>query len=140
MKPPLLVADRDAELRRLFARYLRTNGYYVMTATQGLDCLEKLRRFSPAALLLDLELCWGGGDGVLAWLREEGAAYTVPVIVTVTEGSAPPAAEPPIVRVLPKPFSPSALLDSVHAALARKGQEKPPNRKSAAACSELYIG
>ena len=140
MKPPLLVADRDAELRRLYESYLRANGYDVIPALHGLDCLGKLRRLAPAALLLDLELCWGGGDGVLAWLREEGAAYTVPVIVTATARSALPAAEPPIVSVLPKPFTPSALLESVRVALARKGREQPPTRRSAAACSELYIG
>jgi hypothetical protein len=43
----------------------------VETASDGLDCLKKLRRATPAALVLDLKLHWGGGDGVLAWLRED---------------------------------------------------------------------
>ena len=69
MKQRLLIADRDAELCEVFRTFLTERGYEVETSTDGLDCLAKLRQVTPAVLVLDLELLWGGGDGVLAWLR-----------------------------------------------------------------------
>ena len=71
MKQALLIADRDAELCDVYRRFLTDRGYEVETSSDGLDCLRKLRQVTPAVLVLDLELLWGGGDGVLAWLREE---------------------------------------------------------------------
>jgi DNA-binding response OmpR family regulator len=143
MKPNLLIADGDAELRAVYQRFLSERGYQVATASDGLDCLEKLRRLSPAVLVLDLELRWGGGDGVLARLREESATSRVPVVLTATAGNPLDVAKvikPPVVKFLPKPFALTALLESVRAAVAKKGREEPINGNGAAACTELYIG
>src|SRR5438067_11067086 len=71
MKQTLLIADGDAELCDLYEMFLTECGYEVEAASDGLDCLRKLRQVIPAVLVLDLELRWGGGDGVLARLREE---------------------------------------------------------------------
>ena len=84
MKQRLLIADRDAELCEVYRRFLTERGYEVETSTDGLDCLAKLRQVTPAVLVLDLELLWGGGDGVLAWLREERPAPRIPVLLTAT--------------------------------------------------------
>ena len=54
------------------------------TVSNGLDCVEKLRRVTPAVLAWELR--WGGGDGVRAWLREKGAKSGVPVVLTTTAG------------------------------------------------------
>ena len=53
MKPTLLIAQSDAELRDAYRRFLTGRGYDVETAADGLDCLEKLRRVAPAVLVLD---------------------------------------------------------------------------------------
>jgi DNA-binding NtrC family response regulator len=143
MKPILLIAEGDAELCDLYRRFLGAHGYEVETASNGLDCLGKLRRVRPAALVLDLELRWGGGDGVLAWLREESAMSGVAVVLTATAGSLPnlaAAVRPPVVRFLPKPFALTALLETVRAAVANKGRAEPCKLNRAAACSELFIG
>ena len=140
MKPTLLIADSDAELCDLFKRFLIKRGYDVETASDGLDCLAKLRRATPAAVVLDLELRWGGGDGVLAWLREErpGAA----VILTATAGRGLEASdilEPPVLGLLPKPFTLSALLEKVRSAVAR-GQELVRKEGCLDALPELFLG
>ncbi len=70
MKPMLLFADDDAELCQDYARFFSARGFDVETASNGLDCLRKLRQKNPVVLVLDLQLRWGGGDGVVAWLRE----------------------------------------------------------------------
>jgi CheY-like chemotaxis protein len=116
MKPVLLIADSDAELCDIYQQFLGREGYEVVIASDGLDCLEKLRRVRPAALVLDLVLRWGGGDGVLAWLREESAGPGVAVVLTATGGHHPGRGEdtgPPVVRFLPKPFC-GTLLGAFH--------------------------
>ena len=142
MRPTLLIAESDAELRAIYQRFLSERGYDVDTVSDGLDCLEKLRRLNPAALVLDLELRWGGGDGVLAWLREDGIRFGLPVILTATAGYAQPVADsiqPPVVEYLPKPFGLTALLKGVRTAVAKRGREEPFNPNGGAS-SEYFIG
>src|SRR5262249_45535611 len=119
MKPALLIAESDAEPCDVYRRFITERGYEVETASDGLDCLAKLQRATPAAVVLDMNLPWGGGSGVLAWLREERANSGVAVILTATAGhllEASAAIEPPVVGFLPKPFALTALLESVRSA------------------------
>ena len=130
MKQRLLIADRDAELCEVYRRFLTERGYEVETSTDGLDCLAKLRQVTPAVLVLDLELLWGGGDGVLAWLREESPAPRIPVLLTATAAAPPDMAEfnePPVVDYLPKPFALAGLLERIRSAVAKKGRREPSN-------------
>jgi CheY-like chemotaxis protein len=139
MRPLLLVAEGDAESCEVYREFLAAHHYGVETAADGLECLEKLRRLVPAVLVLDRQLRWGGGDGVLAWLREQRAAAGVPVVLTAAaDGPADVADDlgPPVVKLLPKPFPLTALLESVRTAVA----ERAVQRGSRAACSELFIG
>jgi DNA-binding response OmpR family regulator len=141
MTPTLLIADSDAELCKVYQRFIAAHGYEVETASDGLDCLAKLRRATPAALVLDLKLRWGGGDGVLAWLREERAGSEVAVILTATPGHGLDAGEivPPVIGFLLKPFSLTTLLASVHSAVT-KGQKAAWKPGLIAAPSDLYLG
>jgi len=137
----LLIADGNAEWCNLCRQFLTKRGYEVETSSDGLDCLRKLRRLTPAAFVLDLELPWGGGDGILAWLREENPAHGVPVILTGTAGYSQPFAifvEPPVVDYFPKRFGLIALLEKVRSAVAEKIPREPSNRHRA--CPELFIG
>lgn len=120
MKPTVLIAESDRELCDIFRKFLTKAGYEVATAADGLDCLGKLRQQMPAVLVLDLELRWGGGEGVLAWLREEDVGSTVSVILTTTAASPAPFVEEPVVQILFKPFALTALLKSVRDAIAPK--------------------
>jgi DNA-binding response OmpR family regulator len=135
MKPRLLIADDDAELCQLYGRFLAERGYEVETSTDGLDCLRKLRCRQPAVLVLDLELRWGGGDGVLAWLREQ-AGPALPAVVLLASGASPePLTElvvPPVTCCLRKPFSLDALLNGVRTAAAQ-GQRRSTDRSREAA-------
>jgi DNA-binding response OmpR family regulator len=142
MNQTLLIADGDAELCGVYQRFITARGYRVETASDGLDCLAKLRRATPAAVLLDLDLRWGGGDGVLAWLRAEKAASGVAVILTAKAGcprDVTDVIEPPVVRFLRKPLALPVLLESVRSAIA-KGQEAAKMARQVPALSELYLG
>ena len=126
MKQTLLIADGDAELCDIFGRFFTDNGYVVRTALDGLDCLRKLRRMMPTVLVLDQELLWGGGDGVLAWLREEDFSHGIRVVFT---GDLAEIKDPPVVDCVSKPFALSGLLESVRFAVASMGRRKPSSSR-----------
>jgi DNA-binding response OmpR family regulator len=137
----LLIADGDAELCDLYRQYLSKHGYEVETSSHGLDCLRKLRQVTPAALVLDLELRWGGGNGILAWLREENPAHGIPIILTAPAGYPQAFAsfiEPHVVDYLSKPFALPALLERVRSAVAGKMTREPSNKHCV--YPELFIG
>ncbi len=78
--------------------------------------LRKLRQVTPAALVLNLALHWGGSDGVLAWLREENPKHEIPVILMATTACPHNFAEliePPVVDCLLKPLALTALMQSL---------------------------
>jgi DNA-binding response OmpR family regulator len=142
MKPTLLIADSNAELCDVYQRFITARGYDVETASDGLDCLAKLRRATPAVVVLDLKLRWGGSDGVLAWLREERATSGVAVILTATANNSLDASEvvaPPVIEFLLKPFPLTVLLERVRSAVAR-GQKAARKAAPVPALSELFLG
>jgi hypothetical protein len=69
-------------------------GYEVETASRGVDCMGKLRRKPPGVLLLDLGIPWGGGEGVLAAMRDDRNLREIPVLLI------PVAGEPPAIQSL----------------------------------------
>jgi DNA-binding NtrC family response regulator len=144
MKQRLLIADGDAELCDVYGQFFAECGYEVETSTNGLGCLGKLRQSMPAALVLDLEIRWGGGDGVLDWMREVSPAHGIPVILTATAGFPQRVAEfleaPPVVDYLTKPFALSTLLEKVRSAIAKNGRSEPSDPHLVPVYSELFIG
>lgn len=77
----VLIADPDRYLVASYRDRLWRHGLEVATATDGLECLDLLRRFEPDVLVLDPSLPWGGGDGVLTLMHEEADIPSIPVIL-----------------------------------------------------------
>ena len=110
----VLVVDNEPEVRTRYQDLLTSRGYDVETATSGLECLEKLRSFSPDVLILDLHIPWGGGDGVLAAMRDDCRLSQVPVLLTLLGSTGTlRGIVSPQVETLTKPFSPMTLLGKV---------------------------
>ena len=142
MKHRLLIADHDAGLCELYGKFLAEMGYDVETSTDGLDCLAKLRRATPAVLVLDLDLLWGGGDGVIAWLREKGRAPGIPVLLTASaldQHDMAEISEPPVVDYLPKPYTLASLLEKIRSAVANKGRRNPSGQNSVTGYPRLLV-
>lgn len=115
--PTVLLAESNRDLRETCCQYLACQGFQVETAESGLDCVTKLRQFVPDLLILDLELPWGGGDGVLGMMREHARLASVPVLLTSAAASPQQLGgfvSPPVVKALAKPFPLAAFLE--HAA------------------------
>lgn len=77
----VLLADPDESLLASYRDYLTGDGFEVATATGGLDCVAQLRWFQPHVLILEPDLPWGSGDGVLALMQDHTDVPQVPVIV-----------------------------------------------------------
>ncbi len=122
MKPRLLATDPDPLLLGIYRTYFPHFGFDVATAADGLECVRLLRAFVPDALILSLELLWGGGDGVLSYVREEDRLPPIPVVLTM-DGLQPAKAVkhlvPPVVKLLEKPFRLRDLRACVEMALQR---------------------
>jgi CheY-like chemotaxis protein len=128
--PTVLIAEAERELREAYIQFLSSLGFEIHIAADGLECLSKLRRFLPDVLILDLELLWGGGEGVLAVMREDTRLLHQRVILTSAVASAhvlKRLASPLGLQALTKPFPLSNLLevDLLASLDARRG---PSNR------------
>jgi len=57
-EPPLqvLVVEDDAALRELVSFALLEEGYQVISAANGADALERVRRYHPEVILLDVQM------------------------------------------------------------------------------------
>ncbi len=114
MKSRVLIADSDADLRDILRTFLSASGYDVAMATDGLKCLEQIERFQPDVLVVEREMPWGGGDSVVAKLREEHPPLAMEVVIITDDGrDFEPAA--PVVACLEKPFSMELLLEALQA-------------------------
>jgi CheY-like chemotaxis protein/anti-anti-sigma regulatory factor len=90
----VLLADPDEKLLVSNRVFLSRHGFEVATATNGLECLEKLRDFRPDVLVLEPEMSWGQGDDVLALMEEESDVPRVPVLILSGGSDNPRIPEP----------------------------------------------
>jgi DNA-binding response OmpR family regulator len=77
----ILLALTDEELRHQYRAYFVNEGFEVCTTDDGVQCIEAVRRFLPDLLVLDPDLLWVGGDGVLAVLDRDPKLSFVEVLV-----------------------------------------------------------
>jgi len=126
----ILVAEADADLAAAYRQFLAHHGFDVTMASGGLDCLTLLRHWFPAVVALDVDLLWGGADGVLEHLREQRSRRRLPAVILigqVSEGQLPAdLLASPVVKYLCKPFRLSDLLATIRAWLPEtpKGTEE----------------
>ena len=59
--PQVLIVDDDETVRRLLELLPKTSGYDTVTATNGVEGLEQMRRQLPCLVLLDIKM--PGMDG-----------------------------------------------------------------------------
>ncbi len=122
MQQKVLIADSDQDLCDLYRRYLLLHGYQVEIAHDGLQCLTKLRQTRPAMLIIEFELPWGGGDGVLGCMAEEEKLCSIPVLVIhnslLTNYS--PKKENRPVHSAKKPCRLSEVLTTIHSLISTK--------------------
>src|SRR3569623_619424 len=88
MKPVVHFAEADPDLRQAYAELCSTPERVVETSADGLECLLLLAESLPEVIVVDLEIPWGGGDGVLDWVRQQAAAVGRPRIIVTGDDAA----------------------------------------------------
>ncbi len=81
MNEAVLIVEDDEETRRLLARALRKQGLQVLTAQDGAEGLDVIRRQHPAVVLLDLVLPRVSGEAVCVTVRAEPELADIHVIM-----------------------------------------------------------
>ena len=119
----LLIADGDRAFLEILRRHLRDRGHEVEIAIDGFDCITILRDFLPEIVILEHKLLWGGGDGVIALMRDDPTLSEIPIILTGEESRSEQfdvLVSPPHIDWLQKPFRLNDLLR--HIQLVESGQ------------------
>jgi two-component system response regulator MprA len=107
----LVVEDEEAS-RETLRELLELEGYEVETAANGQEALEKIDRFDPCVVLLDLFMPIMDGWQVLDRLRADGRLARLTVVVTTSAETRMPTD----VAVFHKPLDFDKLLRAVVAA------------------------
>jgi signal transduction histidine kinase len=77
----ILVADDIPDNVALLSRYLQSEGYSFVTASDGMETLEKTRTELPDLILLDINMPKMDGFEVLQAIRVDPAIEHIPVII-----------------------------------------------------------
>ncbi len=79
--PKILVADDNPDNVRLLTVRLQSEGYTVVSATDGAETLVKLRADKPDLVMLDINMPVKDGFQVLSEMRSDPEVQHIPVIV-----------------------------------------------------------
>ena len=112
----VLVVDDAWWATELVGRLLERAGYDVHAAHDGDAALGLVERQAPDVILADVRMPGLDGPGLARRLRDGG--HRIPVVLMSADPVAPPLADLPGVRFIPKPFEPAGLVAAVEAALA----------------------
>lgn len=80
-KKSILVADDDLHMRNLIALRLEVDGYPVVTASDGEEALQKIRKDPPALLILDLMMPKINGFDACRMIRFDDKLSKLPIII-----------------------------------------------------------
>jgi CheY-like chemotaxis protein len=116
----ILVVDDEPHILALVKTRLQANGYQVITAVDGEECLKKVVSDNPDLIILDVMMPKMDGYSTLIALKEMKAAgeyiLSIPVIMLTARG------EPRIKELIEKedirayilkPFDAKALLETI---------------------------
>jgi CheY-like chemotaxis protein len=115
------MADPDESLHPVYRGPLLQEGFELIMAANGLECVARLRERVPDMLVLEPQLPWGGGDGVLSMMDESPELANVPVLVLTACREArllEAISRFPVSDYQLKPLTADRLAERLHAILA----------------------
>lgn len=104
----ILVVDDSATVRKFVSVSLEMQGFKVITATDGMDALEKMSRENVALVITDLNMPNMDGFELIASMRENPLYAELPVIILSSLDELPNKEKVSTLRVdsyLQKPFN-----------------------------------
>lgn len=119
----ILVADHDASRREHLRHFFCRSGFLVAAASNGLDCLTEVMGLSPDVLIVAIEIPWGGGDGVIARLKDGLPIERHPLVLVMGSGQAEHLSVRsgvPVENCFAEPVQADEMLDRIGMELARQ--------------------
>ena len=116
MSKTILVVDDSASIRQMVAFTLKSSGYEVVEAVDGMDGLEKAKSKSFNLILTDQNMPRMDGLTLVKSLRALPQYKTVPILMLTTESSDAMKAQGKAAGAtgwLVKPFDPQKLIEVV---------------------------
>jgi len=116
VRKKILVVEDDEDLIELLSFNLRSSGFAVGTAADGIEALKKARSLAYDLILLDLMLPELDGFAICEILRRDPATADTPIIILTavsTEFARLTGLEAGANDYLTKPFSPRQLISRV---------------------------
>jgi DNA-binding response OmpR family regulator len=112
----VLVVDDDEVIRQLIAVNLQLEGFEVEMATDGQDCLDKVRDVNPDVITLDIMMPRLDGWVTAVRLREDQATRHIKVVMITAraqEHDIQRGREIGVDAYVTKPFDPAELIRTV---------------------------
>ena len=100
---------------------LQANGYTVVEASSGMECIDKVQKEKPDLILLDIMMPGMDGFTTLTQLRGYASSKSIPVVMfsaKAMRADRERALAAGAADYLVKPFKPEVLLDVIQRALA----------------------
>ena len=116
----ILIVDDNNDTRSNIDELLRLFEYKTETAENGREAIEKVRKFHPDCMILDLKLPEIDGWGVMKTLKNEIADGLIIIVITAfgDVASAVKAVKEGAFDFIEKPFNNDVLLLSINRALS----------------------
>jgi CheY-like chemotaxis protein len=77
----VLVIDDEKDIRDMLTFALKASGFQVLTAADGMEGIDAIRRDAPGAVVLDLMMPRMNGYEVLNAMRDDGILADLPVVI-----------------------------------------------------------
>jgi len=118
----VLLVDDYRDALDVWEWYLRSQGYDVLTATNGLEAVRLAETNNPDVIVMDLELPGVSGCEAARRLRASPATTHIPLVAATGYSHERQLAEARAAgfeRILIKPCDPSQLVEEIERALVR---------------------
>jgi len=122
----ILVVDDEQDVVTIIGKVLKKNGYEVITANDGLECIGKVESELPDLILLDNVMPNMDGQAVLSRLKASKKTEDIPVIMVTAladEEHINGAQKGGAVEYIVKPFGYNVLLEKIKQTLKSKRKE-----------------
>lgn len=81
----IMVVDDCQTTRKLLGHYLKSRGYSVVLAVNGLDALEKLGTDNVSLIMTDLNMPYMDGIELIRTVRSDPHWSRIPILMVTTE-------------------------------------------------------
>jgi CheY-like chemotaxis protein len=124
MPKKILVVDDEKDVIYILEDALKKEGYDIESASDGVEALEKVSRFMPDLIILDIMMPKLDGHSVNLKLKESTATAKIPVIFITAYGQLKELLDTreefPVAGYIEKPFPVSTIIGKVKELLGDK--------------------